>query len=200
MRAFTRTAVLALAAMAAAGRAQAQVPACMLGEVRTFAGNFAPVSWALAQGQILPISQNTALFSLLGTMYGGNGQTTFALPDYRSRFAIGFGQGPGLSQYDIGQTGGQETVTQTVNEMPPHNHLVKVSTSFGNFIRPQGRILAKVNPMGGPEVYIDSSLGDADLAPDAVSTTGGGQPQPNLPPYLGMNFIICIQGFFPARQ
>jgi len=200
MKTSTRVAALAVASIAVgAGRAHAQVPECMLGEVRMFAGSFAPQSWALAQGQILPISQNTALFSLLGTTYGGDGRTTFALPDYRSRVPIGMGQGLGLSPYAEGQTGGTETETQTISQMAAHTHLVKVSTSAAQAIRPQGRILAKVDPNTGPNVYVDSALGDNTLAADAVQPAGGSQPQNNLPPYLGSNFIICIEGYFPSR-
>ena len=200
MKTFTRTGVLALAVVAlAAGRARAQTPECMLGEVRMFAGNFAPQAWALAQGQILSIAQNTALFSLLGTTYGGNGQTTFALPDYRSRTTIGMGQGPGLSDYQLGEVGGQETVTQTLSEMPPHTHSLRASSTAGTHIRPQARVLAKVDPNTGPNIYNDGPT-DSNMAPDAITPAGGGQPMPNLPPYLGMNFIICISGYFPSRN
>jgi microcystin-dependent protein len=197
MRGVWKVGVLALAAMGiSSGRAAAQD--CMIGEVKMFAGNFAPKSWALAQGQIMAISQNTALFSILGTTYGGNGQTTFALPDLRSRFPIGVGQGAGLSDYVEGQQGGVETVTQTVNEMAPHNHLLQVSSLPGTHIRPQGRVLAKVEPNTGPNIYIDTP--DMTMKPEAITTTGGGQPQTNVPPYLGINFIICLEGIYPSRN
>ena len=201
MKAAARLGVLAVAVIAlGAQRAQAQSPQdCFLGEVKMFAGNFAPLGYAMAQGQILSIAQNQALFAILGTTYGGDGQTTFALPDLRGRAPIGLGQGPGLSDYALGQQGGTETVTETVAQMAAHTHLMKASTAFATHIRPQGRILAKVEPNTGPNVYIDSISGDTTLAADALSSVGGSQPQNNLPPYLAMNDIICIEGTFPTR-
>jgi microcystin-dependent protein len=197
MKTFTRTGMLAVAVALAAGRAQAQD--CMLAEVKLFAGNFAPKNYAFAAGQIMAISQNTALFSLLGTTYGGNGQSTFALPDLRSRVPIGAGQGPGLSNYVIGQEGGAETVTETVAQMAPHTHVMRASSADATHIRPQGRVLAKVVPADGPDIY-NPGPADSDMAPGTVSSTGGGQPQPNVPPYLGMNYIICIAGIYPSQN
>ena len=186
--------IAAALALPAAARAQE----CMLGEVKMFAGNFAPQNWALAQGQLLSIAQNTALFSILGTTYGGNGQTTFALPDLRGRFPIGWGQGPGLTERFLGEQGGTETVTQTVSQMAPHNHAARASSVAGTHIRPQGRMLAKVNPNTGENIYGEGPA-DVSLAPDVIDASGGGQPQENMPPFLGLNFIICMEGIFPSR-
>ena len=198
MKALTRTGMLAVALVSlAAGRAQAQE--CMLGEVKLFASNFAPVSYALANGQLLSIAQNQALFSLLGTYYGGDGVTTFALPDLRSRVPIGVGQGPGLGNYDLGQQGGEETVTQTVAQMAPHSHVMRASSAAGTHIRPQGRVLAKVDPPTAGNIYNPGPV-DSDMAPGTVSMTGGGQPQPNVPPFLAMNYIICVSGIYPSRN
>ena len=192
-----------VAAAALAGPSAADAQEAFLGEIRMFAGNFAPRGWALAQGQILPIAQNTALFSILGTTYGGNGQTTFALPDFRGRAPVGWGQGPGLSNRDLGEQGGTETNTQTINEMPMHTHtaVATASSAPGTHIRPQGRLLAKVDPNTGPNIYTPGP-GDVALAPEAVTIgpAGGSQPQNNMSPYLGMNFIICLEGIFPSRN
>jgi len=186
-------------ALPAAARAQD----CMLGEVRMFAGDFAPSSWALAQGQLLSIAQNTALFSILGTTYGGNGQTTFALPDLRGRFPLGWGSGPGLTPRSLGEMAGTETVTQTVGQMPAHTHTAVANASSGaaTHIRPQGRLLAKVDPNAVANVYAPGPP-DVSLAPEAVSigVSGGSQPQDNMPPFLGMNFIICMEGIYPSRS
>jgi microcystin-dependent protein len=170
-----------------------------VGEIRMFAGSFAPNQWALCDGQLLPISQNTALFSLLGTYYGGNGQTTFALPDLRGCSPIGWGAGPGLSQVDLGEVLGTETVTLVGNQIPSHTHQVSATSATGTTGNPsaamwavsqQGR--AKENLYGPP-----ASLVAMDAA--AVGAVGGGQPHNNLAPYLVVNFIIALQGIFPPR-
>ena len=192
-----------LVASAMALPAPAQAQECFIGEVRMFAGNFAPRGWALAQGQIMSIAQNTALFSILGTTYGGNGQTTFALPDLRGRVPLGWGQGPGLTSRSLGEVSGTETVTQTVNQMPAHVHTATVNASSGvaTHIRPQGRLLAKLDPPTVANVYAPGPP-DVSLAPEAVSIgiAGGSQPQENMPPFLGMNFIICLEGIYPSRS
>jgi microcystin-dependent protein len=183
--------------------AAAQAQDCMMAEVTMFAGNFAPRNWAFAQGQILSIAQNTALFALLGTTYGGNGQTTFALPDLRGRFPVGTGQGPGLQSRTLGEMSGTETETQTLAQMAMHTHpaVMRASSSAATHIRPQGRVLAKVDPTTVANIYTPPPA-DVDLAPEAISLglAGGSQPQNNMPPYLGMNYIICIYGIFPSQN
>lgn len=177
-----------------------------IAEIRLFAGNFAPRAWAFCNGQIMAIAQNTALFSLLGTNYGGNGQTTFALPDFRGRVAIGTGQGPGLSNYNLAQVGGQETVTLTINNMPSHNHSVTgtVAMQANNDSAdltsdPTGRRLAATG-----NLYTSQSGDLVNMAIDAVNLTttinGGGQPFSTIQSYLAMNYIICLQGIFPSRN
>jgi microcystin-dependent protein len=186
-----------------------------LGEITMFAGNFAPKNWAFCNGQILSIAQNTALFSLLGTTYGGNGQTTFALPDLRGRTPLQWGQGPGLSPYDLGEASGTENVTLTINEMPAHNHAISgggqasitlpCSTSAGDNDSPVGRIPA-VTP-AGEEQYADASAANAQMAGNTVNIpaptlapNGGSQPHNNLSPYLAVTYIIALQGVFPSRN
>jgi microcystin-dependent protein len=170
-----------------------------------FAGNFAPRGWALCQGQIMSIAQNTALFSLLGTTYGGNGQTTFALPDLRGRTPIGTGQGPGLSPKVLGEVGGTETVTLIANQMPAHNHTIGASTSPGNIANPNGNTLAvgQVTVGGGTELvnmYASGTNPNVLLNVQTASIAGGSQPHDNMQPYLGMNFIIALVGIFPSRN
>lgn len=165
-----------------------------IGEIRCFGFNFAPVGWALCQGQLLSISSNTALFSLLGTMYGGNGQTTFALPDLRGRSPIGFGQGPGLSSYEQGQPGGQEQVTLSRGQLPAHGHVVGAA-SAATAKSPDGAVPAFT--------AAGSSYGTtADLSMSAGMISGGGsnQPHDNLPPYLVLNWCIALQGIYPSRN
>jgi microcystin-dependent protein len=163
-----------------------------LGEIRLFAGNFAPNGWALCNGQIMSIAQNTALFSLLGTTYGGNGQTTFALPDLRGRVPVHAGQGPNLSNYSLGQQGGVESVTLTTNHMPAHTHTLNASSNDETTNRPTNAVPAK----GG--VY-DGTL-NTTMNPGVVGNAGGSQPHENLPPHLTLNYIIALQGIFPSRN
>ncbi|MDQ6726377.1 MAG: tail fiber protein [Actinomycetota bacterium] len=164
-----------------------------LGEIRLVPYNFAPRGWAFCQGQILAISQNTALFSLLGTTYGGNGQTTFALPDLRGRGAVSSGQGPGLSNISLGQVAGSETVTLTQGQMPAHGHLAGASNGAAGGSRPAGQVPAA----GG--AYAASSDGST-LNPAFIQNTGGSQPFPIRSPYLGLNYIIALEGIFPSRN
>ena len=168
-----------------------------VGEIRMFTGNFAPLGWALCNGQLLPISQNTALFSLLGTMYGGNGQTTFALPNIQGRAVMHFGQGPGLSLYDQGEMGGSETTTLTTNELAAHNHTLQGQSADGPSNNPTNKTLAASS--GGLPQYALTAP-DVDMHPDSLLDTGGGQPHNNLQPYLTLNFIIALQGVFPPRS
>jgi microcystin-dependent protein len=167
-----------------------------LGEVRLFPYTFAPRGWALCNGQILNISQNTALFSLLGTTYGGDGRTTFALPDLRGRVAVSSGQAPSLSAYELGQTGGAETVTLTDSEMPAHGHEVAVNGASSDSKNPKGRFLGRLS---GGTTYSGTSNGKA-LAAGAVTASGGSQPHENRPPHLALNYCIALEGIFPARD
>ena len=164
-----------------------------LGQISIFVFNFAPRGWAFCNGQILPIAQNTALFSLLGTTYGGNGQTTFALPNLMSRVPVHFGQGPGLSSYALGQTSGSETVTLTSSQMPAHNHLASVTGAGAGASRPGGNF-----PSGGGAYATASDGGTFNAA--FIQNAGGGQPHANIQPYLALNFCIAIEGIYPSRN
>jgi len=170
-----------------------------LGEISIFAGNFAPRGWAFCQGQMLSIAQNTALFSLLGTTYGGNGQTTFALPDLRGRVLVGPGQGPGLQPYNQGQMGGQEAVTLLVNQMPAHNHVasVAVSSNAGDSAAPNNNYLAASDQRN--DQYTNQG-GNGNLAGVSVGIAGNSLPHENRQPYLCINFIIAVEGIYPSRN
>lgn len=166
-----------------------------IGEIRLFAGNFAPRGWALCNGQLLSIAQNTALFSILGTTYGGNGQTTFALPDLRGRVPLHPGTGPGLADRFLGESAGQETHTLLQSEMPAHGHQLNATANTATATSPAGGVLAQpARPAyaagGAASPMSASSLGNA----------GGSQPHNNMAPYLGLNFIICMEGIFPPRN
>ena len=164
-----------------------------LGQIMLVPYNFAPRGWAFCTGQILPIAQNTALFSLLGTTYGGNGQTTFALPDLRGRVPISSGQGPGLSSYDLGEVGGEESVTLLVNELPAHNHLVGASdVEVAQGSVPKDQVLALGNYYGPTP--------DTVMAVNMIQPTGGSQPHENRQPYLTLNYCIALEGIFPSRN
>ena len=177
-----------------------------LGEIRMVGFNFAPTGWALCNGQLLAISSNTALFSLLGTTFGGNGTTTFALPNMQSRAPIHQGQGTGLSLYTMGENAGTENVTLIASQMPIHNHLMAVNSSNSNQNNPTNNILAVTNnnvtdprnPTPYPTYSNAASTGT--LAATAISTSGGSTPHPNLQPFLVVNFIIALQGVFPSRS
>ena len=168
-----------------------------LGEIRMFGFNFAPEGWALCNGQLLPISQNTALFSLLGTYYGGNGTTTFALPNLQSSVAIHQGQGPGLSPYVIGQTGGVENVTLTPGQMPQHTHNVQCNSGGGNQASPAGGYPA-VESTGTSLDYSNTAGSTMNSAMNSVA--GSSQPHQNIQPYLVVNFCIALQGIYPSRN
>lgn len=162
-------------------------------EIRIFAGNFAPRGWAMCDGTILPISQNTALFSLLGTTYGGNGISTFGLPDLRGRAPMFWGQGPGLSPHVIGEAAGAASVTLTGTQIPQHNHALQASGGDADAASPIGA-LPGLTP--SPAYRSDR---DSQAAGGAISATGGGQPHPNEQPYLTLTFIIALQGIYPPR-
>ena len=175
-----------------------------IAEIVMFAGNFAPRGWAFCQGQILSISQNTALFSLLGTTYGGNGQTTFALPDLRGRVPVGTGQGPGLSNISLGEVAGEANHTLITQEIPAHDHLVGANTSPANTANPTGNSLAvgQVTVSGATELasmYVSANP-NVNLNAATGGLAGGSQPHNNMQPYLGMNYIIALQGIFPSRN
>lgn len=166
--------------------------------------NFAPTGWALCNGQLLPISQNSVLFSLLGTYYGGDGVQTFALPNLQGRVPIHQGTGIGLSPYMIGSAGGSENVALVTSEMAPHNHLMGVSNQPGGVADPTNAILAQGNSGSAraPVAVSDYLSGPytGTLAASAISMVGNGQPHNNLQPYLCINFIIALQGLYPPRQ
>ncbi|MFZ1084775.1 MAG: tail fiber protein [Terracidiphilus sp.] len=165
--------------------------------------NFAPVGWALCNGQTLSISQYAALFALLGTTYGGNGVSTFNLPDLQGRVPIHWGTGAGLSTYVIGENAGTENVTLLYNQMPLHNHLVNVNNTAGNSADPTSKILAETANSAKPPVLTQTYTNAAStgtMAATAISTAGGNVPHPNLQPFLTVNFIIALVGIFPSRS
>jgi microcystin-dependent protein len=168
-----------------------------LGQIQAFGFNFAPRGWAMCNGQILPIAQNTALFSLLGTQYGGNGQTTFALPDLRSRVSIHQGQGPGLSSYVIGEQSGTETVTLQVTQMPAHNHGIVLLANSGDATsgKPSGKFMAQT----AAATYAATQDGTG-MGPQSTGITGGSQPFQILQPFLVINWCIALEGIFPSRN
>ena len=166
-------------------------------EIRIFPFNFAPKGWAFCDGQLLPISQNTALFSLLGTTYGGDGRSTFALPNLQGSAPMHPGQGPGLSLHDLGETGGLPNLTLLESDMPSHSHTPRVQTTVASKSTPANNTLSRVSgatpylpPAGAPLVA---------MAPEAVAPVGGSQPHNNMMPYLALNFCIALQGVYPPR-
>jgi len=166
-----------------------------LGEIRMFGFNFPPVGWALADGQLLPIAQNTALFSLLGVQFGGDGVTTFALPDLRGRMANHQGPGPGLSNRVVGATGGAETVTLTTAQMPNHTHQLVANSTSATTKHPAGTALAEA----GERIYAPAP-NDTAMNAAAIGHAGSSQPFGVLPPFLTLNFCIALQGIFPSRS
>jgi microcystin-dependent protein len=169
-----------------------------IGQIIMFGGNFAPVGWAFCEGQLLPIAQNTALFSLLGTTYGGDGRTTFALPDLRGRVPIHPGQGIGLPNYTLGQRGGQASITLGIDNLPPHEHTVSppANTGEGQNTLPGGAVPAAGEMPTQP--YATTS--DTTMAPYSTGPAGGGLAFDSMPPYVAVNFIIALQGIFPSRS
>jgi microcystin-dependent protein len=164
-------------------------------EIRIFPFNFAPTGWAFCNGQLMPISQNTALFSLLGTTYGGDGKSTFALPDMQGNAPMHPGQGPGLSLHDLGETGGSETVTLLESEIPVHTHTLQASQSDGTDQSPLDGLYA--TGIGVGQYANAGAL--TPLAVSALTPAGGGLPHNNMQPYLTLNFCIALQGVFPPR-
>lgn len=166
-----------------------------VGEIRIFAGNFAPQGWAFCNGQLLAVSQFDALFSLLGTIYGGDGRTTFALPDLSGRVPLHMGAGPGLSNRTIGSKGGAEYVTLTTQQMPSHTHALAASGNIASQVSGKGNLLAK-------STNIDLYSGDPPdtaLAPQSIDNVGGSQSHTNIMPYLSISFIIALFGIYPTR-
>ena len=166
-----------------------------IGEIRMFAGSFAPVGWAFCAGQLMPISENDALFTLIGTTYGGDGQSTFGLPDLQGRIPVHQGQGQGTSMYTVGETGGVETVTLTTQQMPTHNHAFMASKAGGAAATPQDNIpasppVAKLYRAGTPSDPFPNTL---------VQPTFGNQPHDNMMPYIAINYIISLFGLFPSQ-
>ncbi len=168
-----------------------------VGEIRMFAGNFAPRGWAFCDGQLLAVSQNDALFSLLGTVYGGDGRTTFGLPEMRGRIPIHQGTGPGLSRHQLGARAGLENETLTTNEMPSHRHDAQASTSAANESSPQGRVLGSPS---NHEIYAPVSGAHVSLVSTTIGDTGGSRSHTNLMPALCINYIIALVGIYPSRQ
>jgi microcystin-dependent protein len=167
-------------------------------EIRIFPFNFAPKGWAWCDGQLLPLSQNTALFSLLGTTYGGNGKSNFALPDLQGRSPMHPGQGPGLSLHDLGETGGSETVTLLESEIPAHSHSMRASNDASTTNAPAGATVGR--PFGrGNNVFTTASANLVTMAPEALAPAGGDAPHNNMMPYLTCYFCIALQGVFPPR-
>jgi microcystin-dependent protein len=172
-----------------------------LGEIKMFAGNFNPRGFALCNGQLLSIQQNTALFSLLGTTYGGNGQTTFGLPDLRGRAPLDQGSGAGLTPRVLGEQGGEETVTLATSSVPAHTHPAQANTAVGTLTDPTGNVWATAGAARGKKMY-SSTAGTAPAMKTGIVSTVGGTPSPhnNLMPYLAVTFIIALQGIFPSRN
>ncbi|MDO6596379.1 tail fiber protein [Oceanihabitans sp. 2_MG-2023] len=171
----------------------------LIGEVQMFAGNFAPRNWAFCNGQLLLISDNTALFSILGTTYGGDGRTTFGLPDLRGRVVIHPGSGPGLSPYSLGQNGGVESVTLSPNQIPSHAHTTQVNATAPvdsglETDIPNAAVWAQGEGYG--------TTGNTQMSPTAVqlANTGGSLPHTNIAPYKAVNYIICLNGYYPSRD
>lgn len=167
-----------------------------VGQIMAFGGNYAPQGWALCDGSLLSIDQYQVLFTLIGTTYGGDGQTTFALPDLRGRAALHQGQGPGLSSYSLGQAGGAEAVTLTVGQLPPHSHPVLGNSGAGTSPNPSGAVWA-----GSPvSVYTAGAAANAAMNATAVSASGGSQPHDNMLPFLTLNFCIALEGIYPSQS
>ncbi|MCP4153794.1 MAG: phage tail protein [bacterium] len=169
-----------------------------LGEIRMFAGNFAPKGWAYCDGQLLPVSENDGLFSLLHTVYGGDGRTSFGLPDLRGRLALHFGQGPGLAKYDMGQRTGIEGVTVTNEQMPQHNHNFMGSSKESTDTLLNGKVFAK--GLTNDAFYSSDASETTKLMPETIEYTGDSQKHPNIMPYLCIHYIIALVGIYPSRS
>ncbi len=164
-----------------------------VGEIRMFAGNFAPAGWAFCQGQLLAISENDVLFQLIGTTYGGDGQSTFALPDLQGRFPLHMGTGPNGQSFVLGQSAGVEQVTLTTSQIPAHSHVPQANTANGSQNSPQNNVWAN-----STNLPYSQNAPTAAMDPAAVSSSGGSQPHDNMSPFLVINFIISLFGIFPS--
>jgi microcystin-dependent protein len=171
-----------------------------LGEIRMFSGNFAPRGWALCDGQLLPITANSSLFSVLGTTYGGDGVSTFGLPDLRGRLPMHAGTGPGLTPRSMGQAGGAETTTLTVQQLPAHTHALNASSQPGDRANPDGATLAAFGTHVPPLGSYNGQSPDTDMRSNSIGDAGNGQPFDALPPFCVVNFIIAITGEYPSRS
>lgn len=171
-----------------------------IAEIRIFAGNFAPRGWAFCDGQLLPVAQNTALFSLIGTTYGGDGRTTTALPNLKGRAPMHPGRGPGLTTRVLGQRLGTETVTLLESQIPSHSHTMRGSSSRGDASITPGKTASLSRSRGGSLYQTNTSSSLVNLASQAVADTGGSQAHNNLQPFLAMNFIIALLGLYPSRS
>ncbi|MEM9534339.1 MAG: tail fiber protein [Cyanobacteria bacterium P01_E01_bin.45] len=169
-----------------------------IAEIRMFAGNFAPRGWAFCDGQLLPIAQNAALFSLIGTTYGGDGRSTTALPNLKGRAPMHPGRGPGLSARVLGQNGGTGDVTLTEAQMPRHNHRLQASTQAGDATAPAPTTVVAQALGRGANLYVSGNSNLATL--EGISSAGGNQSHSNIQPFLGINFIIALQGIYPSRS
>lgn len=167
-----------------------------LGEIKLFAGNFAPLGWAMCAGQLMSIAENDALFSLLGTTYGGDGVTTFGLPDLRGRVPLHQGTGAGIAPKVMGQRAGSESVTLTANQLPSHEHYMMASTAAADQASPAGHVIGQAPQI---RLYIQDAQ-DSNMAQAAVGIAGGNQPHPNLMPYMAVNYIIALEGIYPTQN
>lgn len=172
----------------------------LLGQILPVAFDFAPKGWAFCSGQLFSIQQNVALFSILGTTYGGNGQTNFGLPDLRGRAAICAGQGLGTSYYTLGQMGGTEAVTMLISNMPAHNHSFNVSNTASTQLSPNGNVLAQGGVLGSSTYFLYGAGAGVTMAPGTINNTGGSQPFNVMQPYLTVNYCIALNGIFPSRN
>ncbi len=168
-----------------------------LGEIRIFAGNYAPVAWELCQGQLLSADEYEELFSLLGNRFGGNGTTTFGLPDMRGRAPVHYGQGPGLQPYILGRTGGEAMVSLNTSQIGAHSHLVNVTTNAADAKLATDKVLANA---GAIHMYGTAGPAHHDFDSKAISNSGGGEAHGNMAPFLTLNFIICVDGIYPSRD
>jgi microcystin-dependent protein len=171
------------------------MPEPFIGEIRMFAGNFAPNGWMFCEGQTMPISENDALFTLIGTTYGGDGQETFQLPNLASRVPIHMGTGPDGTTYTLGESAGVETVTLTTQQIPIHSHPFTASTAAASFTSPAGQVLGQ---SGQRAIYTEDNT-TTNLAPTSITPVGGSQPHENCQPFLCINFIISLFGVFPSQ-
>ncbi len=169
-------------------------------EIRIFAGNFAPVGWAFCDGQLLSISQNTALFSLLGTSYGGDGISNFGLPNLQGMAPMNFGQGPGLSLRDLGDTGGETGVTVLTSQIASHTHGLQGSSNAGDQSTPGNTVFAEAKKQKLATKLYASTAGTSPVSGTTLTPTGGNQPHNNMPPYLVFTFIIALVGVYPTRS